>query len=213
MAVVTISREFGSEGNVIGIRAAEALGYRFVFKQEIGKVFEQYGFSTFEQMYETQTGFWTRFDTMMTKTMTFLNEVIRAFAAQGDMVIVGRCSCAILQGLADVLHVRVQAPLGVKVGRILKENITGPGSVEALVQAEDRNRAKLLQEFYDFQWDLTGGFDVVIDTGKVLPEMAVEWIVDAVKQSEATKSFPEPNTKSITVNPVLHNVVTEMLSM
>jgi len=38
MAVLTISREIGSEGNYIGKKIADKTGYKFVFKNEIGSI-------------------------------------------------------------------------------------------------------------------------------------------------------------------------------
>ena len=67
MAVVTISREFGSEGNYIGTKVAEALGYHFVFKKEIHDVFERYcDLSCFEKKHysEMNDSFWSQFEEM-----------------------------------------------------------------------------------------------------------------------------------------------------
>lgn len=214
MAVVTISREFGSEGNYIGTKVAEALGYHFVFKKEIGEVCEQYSVFDFEEIYHSKIGFWTRFDRVSGKMMDFLARVIRAFAHRGDVVIVGRCSHAILAGFTDVLNVRIQAPLPIKVERIMKENITAPDKVERLVKQEDRNRAELLRMFYHdtHQWNTASAFDVVINTGKVPPDLVVKWIVEAVKSLGDRKAYKEPTTKTIEVDPVLSEVISKLLA-
>ena len=52
MAVITVSREFGSGGDVIARNAAEALGYNFVDKEFIGKVLNQYGLVEFDKEYD-----------------------------------------------------------------------------------------------------------------------------------------------------------------
>lgn len=211
MAVVTISREFGSEGNYIGTKVAETLGYHFIFKKEIGEVFDQYGFPAFEQMYHAKMGFWTQFDEMRMETMALLTRVIRAFAHHGDVVIVGRCSYAVLAEFTDVLHVRIQAPLSIRVTRIIKENIVAPNEVERFVQEEDLKRVKLLQVFFNFPWDKTSTFDMVIDTRKVASDLAVTWIAEAVKTLEERKEYERPNTKMIEVDPVLSEVISGLL--
>jgi cytidylate kinase len=211
MAVVTISRECGTEGNAIGTKVADLLEYHFVFKKEIGEVFDQYGIVTFEEICQSQAGFWSRFDEIRIKTMNFLHQVIQGFAHHGNVVIMGRCGYAILQGLTDVLHVRIQAPLHVKVERILKENIVAPNQVAEWVRSEDQNRAKLLQVFYNIQWEQSSNFDLVIDTGKISPDLAVKWIVEAVKSLEEKKTFPRPNTETLKVHPNLCNVISKLL--
>jgi hypothetical protein len=44
MAVMTISRELGSEGVTIAKKVAQELGYHFVDKDVIERVLDQYGF-------------------------------------------------------------------------------------------------------------------------------------------------------------------------
>ena len=61
MAVVTISREIYSEGSYIGEKIAESLGYHFVGKSGIEKVFLEHGLVEFSKVYESVEGFWTRF--------------------------------------------------------------------------------------------------------------------------------------------------------
>jgi cytidylate kinase len=213
MAIVTISREFGSEGNYIGTKVAETLGYHFVFKKEIGGVFRQYGVSRFEEIYQTEVDFWSRYDKIRKEMMAFLAKVIQTFAHHDNLVIVGRCSQAILAGFTDVLNVRIQAPLPIKVKRIMQENITTPDKVKDLIKREDRNRASLRQVFYqDAQWDKASAFDMVIDTGKLSPDLAVKWIVEAVKSLEEKGVYEEPTIKMIEVDPILSKVVSEVLT-
>ena len=50
MAVVTISREIGSEGGYIGKKVADELGYHFVDKIMLAGVLQQVGLIEFGQM-------------------------------------------------------------------------------------------------------------------------------------------------------------------
>lgn len=211
MAVITVSREFGSEGNYISAKVAEALGYQMVFKKEISEVFEQYGMASFENIYQADVNFWTQFDAMRMRMMEFLTKVIQAFAHYGNVVIVGRCSYAILAGLTDVLHVRIQAPLSLRIDRIMQEGLAVPGEVERLVKNEDQKRMKLLQMFYNVQWNQVDMFDVVLNTGKVAPDMAVAWIVEAVKRLEERTAAEEWTTRTMEVDPLLQDVIASTL--
>ena len=211
MAVVTISREFGSEGNSISAKVAEALGYRMIFKKEISEVFEQYGMASFENIYQADVNFWTQFDAMRMRMMEFLTKVIQAFAHYGNVVIVGRCSYAILAEFTDVLHVRIQAPLSLRIDRIMQEGLAVPGEVEDLVKNEDQKRVRLLHTFYNMPWNQVDMFDLVVNTGKVVPDLAVTWIVEAVKRLEKRSPSKDPTTKTIEVGPLLEDVVTSAL--
>src|SRR5512136_3007919 len=118
MPVITISREYGSEGESIAERIAQTLGYHLVDKEFIGAVLGQYGLVEFAWEYDTLPGFWDRFDAERGKRravmVDMLNQVLRAVAHHGDMVILGRSGFAALSGFADVLHVRLKAPFSIR---------------------------------------------------------------------------------------------------
>ena len=61
MSVITISREFGSEGDTIAEKVAQALGYHLVDKAVIGSLLSQYGLVEFEKDYDVLPGFRERF--------------------------------------------------------------------------------------------------------------------------------------------------------
>lgn len=115
MGVITISRQIGSEGTFIAKQVAEQLGgLSFVDKQDIEKVMHEYGFSGFDEVYDSLPTFWERFDQHRYRTVDFLLAVMRAFAKVGNVVMLGRGGFGLLQGYTDVLNVRIKAPLEVR---------------------------------------------------------------------------------------------------
>ncbi|MCX7024234.1 MAG: cytidylate kinase-like family protein [Spirochaetes bacterium] len=186
MSVITISREFGSEGTAIAEKTAQALGYHFADKNTLEKILNEYGLMEFDRMYETLPGFWDRFDAHRMERrlilVEMLNKTIIALARHGNMVIVGRGGFAVLEGLADVLHVRVQAPLQLRIRRAVEQpSIAEPSRGEMLVAENDRIQKAFIESIYGVKWDSAKNFDLVIDTGKISPDMASEWLVEAVK--------------------------------
>lgn len=215
MAVITISREIYSEGSYIGEKVAEALGYHFVDKSTIEKVFAEHSIVQFKEVYESVPGFWARFDDMRTTTIRFLKQAILALARHGEMVIVGRGAFAVLGGFADVLNVRVQAPFPVRVRRAMeKEKITESDRAEALLKEGDGMREAFVKSFYDIRWEdaaAASAFDLVIDTGKVPPDLAVTWLVEALKVLKQKETHDQPTTDAIEINADLASTVSEVL--
>ena len=215
MAVITISREIYSEGSYIGEKVAEALGYHFVDKSTIEKVFAEHSIVQFKEVYESVPGFWARFDDMRTTTIRFLKQAILALARHGEMVIVGRGAFAVLGGFADVLNVRVQAPFPVRVRRAMeKEKITESDRAEALLKEGDGMREAFVKSFYDIRWEnaaAASAFDLVIDTGKVPPDLAVTWLVEALKVLKERETHDQPTTDAIEINADLASTVSEVL--
>lgn len=215
MAVMTISREIYSDGTYIGEKVAEALGYHFVDKATIEKVFVEHSIIQFREVYNTVLGFWERFDDMTATTIKFLKQVIQALAHHGNMVIIGRGAFAVLGGFADVLNVRVQAPFPLRAQRLVdKEKITELNRAKALLKERDRVREAFIKSFYDVWWDAaaaSSAFDLVIDTGKVHPDLAVSWLIEALKVLKERKADDQPTTDTIQVDSLLADTVSEVL--
>jgi cytidylate kinase len=212
MSTVTISREFGSEGSVIAQQVAQALGYKFVDKNVIGAVLIQYGFVEFKYEYDSLPGFWSAFDSRRTEMMGMLDRVMQALARHGNVVILGRGSFAVLGGFADVLNVRIKAPLQLRVKRVMdRENIESVELAEARVEESDKIRVAFIEQFYTIPWDTTRAFDIVLDTGKVPPVLASGWLVDSVKAMNEIKTIGEQTASALVIDPVLAAVVNEVL--
>jgi cytidylate kinase len=134
-------------------------------------------------------------------------------AHQGDVVILGRSGFAILGGFVDVLNVRIQAPFKLRVRRVmLKMNVTAYQAEEIIRQA-DQVRAAFIKSFYGLQWNQVNAFDLLVDTGKISPALAREWIVAAAQGLQGSESDDQPAVSSIQVDPILANAIAEGLTV
>ena len=212
MAVITISRELGSGGSYIGRQVAQTLGYHFVDKDTIEAVLVQYGFVEFSEEYDSLPGFWARFDARRAELVDMLNRVIKALAQHGDVVILGRGSFAVLGGLADVLHVRVKAPLPIRVRQVMvQQQIADADQAEVIVTESDRIRADFIDFSYRVQWDTAAPFDLVIDTAKVSPELAVTWLVQTIRTWPEQPEADRPTARALQVDSILADAVANVL--
>lgn len=212
MTVLTISRELGSEGTFIARQVAQQLGYHFVDKVVIEKVLDQYGFVQFEEAYESSAGFWSRYDSLKLTMVNFLNQIILAFAHYNEVVIVGRGSFAVLAGLADVLNVRIKAPRLLRISRVMaQQGIAERDKAEALIKESDKVRAVFVESWYGVRWNTAKEFDLVLDTGKVPPDLAVTWLAETLRYMAQRQVGDQPSTRRIQVDPVLNEVITKVL--
>ena len=215
MSVITISREFGSGGDVIARQVAQALGCHFVDQKFVSKILGQYGYVEFDKEYASLPTFWERFDAQREKQrdvmMNMLNRVIRATAQHGNVVILGRSGFEILRDFSDVLHVRLQAPFPVRVKRIMEEQQISAEQAESMVKQNDKVRIAFIEEFYRVPWNAIHAFDLVINTGKIAPTTAINWIVDTAKASMTGLEEDKPTTASIDVDRILAEAISEEL--
>jgi len=216
MSVITISREFGSMGTLVAEKAAHALGYRLADKATIGHILKDYGLCNLEEEYRSIPGFWDRFDIARMRQretlLTMLNHCLQALARQGEVVIVGRGGFAVLAGLADVLNVRIQAPQAVRARRLVDAPTIGdPGVAERVVPENDHLQKAFIKSVYGLDWDLAKAFDLVIDTGKITPELAADLVVRAARAIRTTGWSGEATTAGLEVDPILGEAVQEEL--
>ena len=216
MSVITISREFGSEGDAMARKVAQALDYHFVDQKFIGTILTQYGYVEFDKEFSSLPTFWERFDAQREKQRdvmaNMLNQVIRAVAHHGHVVILGRSGFEVLGGFADVIHVRLQAPFPVRVGRVMEQQGLSFEQAETAVKKSDKTRVAFVEEFYKIPWDSIHAFDMVLNTGKISPDLATNWLVDIAKVPVSSFEIDKPTTDSIVVDRILVETVSEVLN-
>ena len=214
MAVITISRELGSGGLDIAQHVAKTLGYEFVDKHTADGVFRQYGLTKFDDLYSSAPSFLDLINTDNLLLVSMANEILEAVAKRGNVVILGRAGFAVLADYADVLHVRIQAPVSERVQRVMvREGLTDLQAAEERVSEDDSMHRKYVQRFYNKQWDEPSNFDLVLDTGSLSSDMAVQRIVEAAKALEQKAPGKDAvTTAKIKVDPVLADAVAKVMA-
>lgn len=211
MAVITISREFGSQGGTIAERVAETLGYTLVTKHTFEKILRQYGLVQLDDLYKS-SGFWAQLDSTNQDLIVRLNTIILGFAKLDNMVILGRGGFAVLRDYADVLHVRIQAPFDVRVQHVMVREGLSVSEAEKYVAQNDKARARFVQGFYDTDFYSTRAFHLVLDTQKIPVETASTWIVETVHCLSKQEFGDVLTTRQIKVDPILESAIHQVLS-
>ena len=114
-----------------------------------------------------------------------IRAVIHAAYKRGNVVIMGRGGQAILQELPGVLHVRLEMPLGRRIGRIRERTGLSIDEAQQIVLRHDRTSAQYLENLFGVRWDNPTLYHLVINTGKWETEAAAQIIVQAVHQLES----------------------------
>jgi len=115
------------------------------------------------------------------------NSILTAYGV-GDMIIVGRGGQAVLQDRLDVLHVRVIAPVGTRIARLQKLEGLSVEAAQQRIDRQDRATAEYLGRFFGIRWDDSALYHLVVNTGKLGIEGAVQLIVDGVVQLRAAST-------------------------
>jgi cytidylate kinase len=101
--------------------------------------------------------------------------LVRAAAAEGHAVIVGRGSAYYLHDRPDAFHVFIYAPFEEKVRRLQLEERTQAEAVE-LAETVDRERSAFIKEHFGVDWPARHFFHLMINS-TIGEEAAVQMIV------------------------------------
>ena len=213
MAIITISREFGSGGDAISQNVAESLGYLLVDKKLIDKVLTQYGVIYFDKIYESTHTLWERYESSNQELIEMLNRTLLAFSSLDNSVILGRGSYVLLSDYPNVLNVYIRAPFDQRVSNSMKtgeaKNYT---DAENLVKYKDQCRKSFLQTFYNVDSNDSTFFHLIIDTDKIPPETATKWIIEAAEAIDKKELNVYQTTNAIEIDPVLSDTVAKVIT-
>ena len=183
MAIITISREMGSGGIPIVQKAAEILGYRLVDGEAIEDIAPKYGLTheILTQIDEKPPAFIEHLDRQIELGMSRIQLIVLEQALKGDVIIYGRGGQDLLEGIDNVLRVRIIAPFDLRVERWAEREWIDPELAYTLVRKSDQQRAGFIKYYHDRDWDDPIHYDLVINTVKLSEETAVRQIVEGVK--------------------------------
>lgn len=190
LPVVTIFELEGSGATDIGPRLAEKLGVKYVpqrfSSEEVAKV-EISALSSdnaFDRWLRTVAFTGTQdadlaraLDVAEDYSLAQRNRVELLKLAEDGAVIAGRNGALVLGGGVGTLHVRLTAPTNKRVERVMSKTGLSQSQAESRIAVEDRVRAEMSRNLY--QWDPNADeyYDLVINTGTVTYEQVVDMIV------------------------------------
>ena len=168
MAILTISREFGSGGREIGQAVAEILNYEYINKERLigdiraaGKEWEKYG----KDLDEHCPTMWEKYDWSFRGFTALLQSLILNYALNNKVVIMGRGGNFLLKDIPYALRVRVVAPIDKRIDRIMEREAVDKDTAHWLAEKTDRERSCLIHLLYGKHWNDHAEYDMVFDTG------------------------------------------------
>jgi cytidylate kinase len=112
-------------------------------------------------------------------------ETVLRLASLGNVILIGRGSNVITARLPNVLHVRLVAPLEQRVAHMRHLLRLAPQAASKLAQNLDRARARFLRKYFKADPDDPLLYHLVLNTGRVSYDEAVDVIIDALKRPAA----------------------------
>ena len=108
-------------------------------------------------------------------------------AEKGPCVIVGRCADYVLRENPDAVSVFVKADMPSKIARAVKYYGVEEDKAEERIRKADKQRASYYNYYATATWGDVDNYDLVVDTGVLGVEGAVELIAKFLELREAAK--------------------------
>ena len=204
MTVVTISRELGSRGARIAEAVGAELGAACIDKEVLGEMAKQAGVNVkviveVEEKLMSRAGVVSqemrslfsadpsnRARLMDQKTyVQQMTNVIRSFARRGNAVFIGRGSQLILEDHPTALHAHLYAAPDVRASRIQRRRgMAEIDTARRIIHLADEQRRHWYQRFFaSADWKNSRHYHLMLDTGRIPEESAVELIVRAARSA------------------------------
>ena len=168
MAILTISREYGSGGHEIGQAVAGSFGYDYVDKARVLDEIGAFGTRWEErakELDEHSPTVWERYDWSFRGFGALIKGTILNYALRDRVVIMGRGGNFILRDVPHTLRIRVVAPLDARIERVMKRETVDHDTAQWLIEKTDRERSGFIYALHGKHWDDPAGYDKVFDTG------------------------------------------------
>jgi cytidylate kinase len=205
MRVITISRQYGSGGGEIATRLAQRLRWQLIDHEIVAQVAHTLGITEEEAEVHDEhvEGFIARALNALQVAMPVmpvqptttvqdeqifheaLLQVVETAAQMGHVVIVGRTSQAILANRRDVLHLRMVAPLDRRIAYVARREGLDEEAARARIQLKDRDRTRYLQSQFNRDVNDPMLYDLIINTGVIDLESAVDLALLAFERKGA----------------------------
>lgn len=198
--IITIGRQYGSGGKVIGETIAKKLDIPFYDKELLKLAAKKSGiceeiFDSFDErptnsflytlvMDPYSLGFGTT-DELPLNHKVFLAsfDTIKNIADKdGSCVFVGRCADYALRDYKNVINVFIYANIEDRIKRVSEKYGLAEGKAKDLIKKEDKSRASYYNYYSSKKWGDMKGYDICINTSLYGIEKTADILCDIISK-------------------------------
>lgn len=184
--IITIGRQCGSGGKMIGTMLAERMGVKCYDKELLALAAKHSGLcqELFEKHDERPTSSFLYSLVMDSYSMGYTSsgfadmplnhkiflaqfDTIKKLANESSCVIVGRCADYALADFPNVVNVYLYADLQSRIARIARRHDVTDAKAKDLIQKTDKSRASYYNYYTNKKWGEATGYDLCLNTASL----------------------------------------------
>ena len=204
--IITIGRQFGSGGHVIGEKLAQHYGIKYFDKELLSRAAQESGFCeemlknhderpTNSFLYNLVMDTYTfgynssSFVDMPISHKVFMAQfdTIKKIAEEEPCVIVGRCADYILQEFKNCLNIFIYADEKSKIRRIMEKYDISDDKAKDMMIKKDKQRQSYYNYYSTKKWGRADSYDLCINSSVLGIDGTVKLITQYITEFEARR--------------------------
>ena len=203
--IITIERQYGSGGHLIGEKLAESLGIPFYDSELIKVAAKESGiceeiFESFDEKPTTSFLYSLVMDPyslgynsnsfdlfLFHKVFLVAFDTIKELASKGPCVFVGRCADYALEDFDNCISVYVHAPFEDRIKRIENEYGIPNGKSKEMLMKKDKQRSSYYNYYSSNKWGDAKSYDLCLNSSYLGIDGSVDLIKKLIAMKESEK--------------------------
>ncbi len=171
--VLTLSRELGAGETQFAATLSERLSLQLYGRELLEQEAVRLGVAEteIEKIDEQPAGIFQRFrpGSIYQRYVEALAQIMRQLAERGDVILVGRGGNYLLRGDCRALHVRLVAPLPIRLRRVMEYRWVRESVAKKLIAASDAQRRSFYETYFGADWANPLEYHVTVNSGRLGP--------------------------------------------
>jgi cytidylate kinase len=201
MAVITISKEFGTESDKVASQTGQRLGYEYIGDHLIAEIAKELHVSESEAEIFRKTSqsrilrFVDRYTCSIVQKVVdreygclddknyyeTTKKLVQNVYESGNAIILGWGGQCILRGKPNTLHVRLIKDEETKIKEVMQNRNLEHKAAKAFIEREEGDLKAYIEHYFNEDWNAAHLYDLIVDMGKTSVDKAVDLICDNVK--------------------------------
>ena len=200
---ITIARQYGSDGRMVGEKLAELLGFRYVDRELVTLAAQKSGYdpeilsradeksagsllytlAMGSNMYGVHGGAQLEMP-LNDKLFIVQSEIIKSEADKGSCVFVGRCADYVLAEYPGRISVFLYASKDARIKRVAQEHGLSEKEASETINKTDKRRAGYYNFYTGGRWGDFENYHLMLDTSVLGTDKAAEIIAQYVRSKK-----------------------------
>lgn len=199
--IITISRQFGSNGREIGRQLAEYLDIGYYNKEIMEVIANDFGIDPdfFREENRNEQGLFSVAGRHKLSAITELSvnsevyekacELIQGISQRESAVIVGRCADYILKDHPDTIKLFIYSDLETRINWSISEYKVPARKARKFVHDKDERRAGFYEFYTGQKWGASSNYDMMINTSSMKTDDIIKMLSELYDIKTGTKTL------------------------